>query len=229
MDVLGRKIFGKTLFYPGCVLKYKAKNILDNYEKILANLHVNYVKLDGIEQCCGLPVFSAGYAEDFKRVVDANMQVFNDQNISRIITVCSGCHTVFSEHYPRMKVEHVTLVIGREMNKLMPKKLPAELEEVTYFEPCKLGRKLNVHHEPRAILQHMGYTVKELGTKDKVMCCGAGGGLKMNSPKIANRIAQQLLAKVKTPKLVTACPNCYLHLKENATDVEVVELSELIV
>ncbi len=225
MDVLGRKIFGKTLFYPGCVLKYKAKNILENYEKILAHLHVSYVKLDGVEQCCGLPVLGAGYNEDFKRVVDANMQVFKDQNISRIITVCSGCSVVFSEHYPKMKVEHVTQVVGRELGKLMPKRLPTEFEEVTYFEPCKLG-KLSVHHEPRAILQHLGYAVREIG--GKAVCCGAGGGLKANSPRIANRIAQQLLAKVKTPKLVTACPSCYLHLKENApAGVEVVELSEL--
>ncbi|MFH0752784.1 MAG: (Fe-S)-binding protein [archaeon] len=225
MDVLGKKIFGKTLFYPGCILKYKAKKILQNYEEILGNLRVNYVRLHGIEQCCGSPVLSAGYTEDFKRVVDANMQVFKDQNISRIITVCSGCHVTFLEHYPNLKIEHVTQVIGGELNKLLPKRLPTELEEVTYFEPCKLGSKLNIHHEPRAILQRLGYAVKELD--GKASCCGAGGGLKMNSPNISNRIAQQLLAKVKTPKLVTACPNCYLHLKENATDVEVLELSEL--
>lgn len=230
MDVLGRKIFGKTLFFPGCVLKYKAKNLLENYEKILAQLGVSYIKLDGIEQCCGSPAFSAGYVEDYKRIVDANTQVFKDQGVSRIITVCPGCHSAFLDDYPGMKLEHITQVIAKNINKVMPKLLPTENEEVTYFDPCKLGRKLKVCHEPRAILQRLGYVVKEFErNRESGMCCGACGGLKLNSPKTANRIAQQLLAKVKTKKLITSCPNCYLHLKENAKGIEVLDLSELMV
>lgn len=229
MDVLGRKIFGKTLFFSGCILKYRARSLLENYERILAQLGVSYVRLDGIEQCCGLPASSAGYAEDFQRIVDANTQVFQDQNISRIITVCSGCHLAFQDSYPKFRLEHVTQVIERNLGKVMPKLLPTEHEEVTYFDPCKLGRKLKIFHEPRAILQHLGYQLVELKhNREDGMCCGAGGGLKSNSPRVANRIAQQLLSKVKTKKLVTACPNCYLHLKENAANVEVLDLSEVI-
>lgn len=230
MDVLGRKIFGKTLFYPGCLLKYKAKNLLDNYERILNNLGVNYVRLDGVEQCCGLPAFNAGYMDDFKRISDANMQLFEDQNVSKVVTVCSDCHVMFSKNYPSLKVEHVSQVIARYLSKVDVKLLPTENEEITYYDPCSLGRKSGIYHEPRVILQHLGYTVKELKqNREKGVCCGAGGGLKQNSPKIANRMAQIVLSKVKTRKLVTACPSCYLHLKENAKDIEVYELSELMV
>lgn len=230
MDVLGRKLFGKVLFFPGCTLKYKAKNLLENYEKVLNQIGVSYVKLDGIEQCCGMPALNAGYTEDYRRIVDANTQVFSDQNVSRIVTVCSGCHLTFRNDYSNLKLEHVTQVVAKNLNKLVPKILPTENEEVTYFDPCILGRKLGICHEPRAILQRLGYTVKELDrNRENGWCCGYGGGLKSNSPKTADKIAQQLLARVKTKKLVTSCPNCYLHLKENAKDVEVLELSELMV
>ena len=211
-------------------MKYKAKHLLDNYERILNDLGVSYVKLHGVEQCCGMPAFNAGYMDDYKRISDANMQLFEDQDVSRFVTVCPDCHVMFSQNYPSLKVEHVTQVIARHLNKVDVKLLPTENEEITYYDSCSLGRKSGIYHEPRAILQRLGYTVRELReNREKSVCCGAGGGLKQNSPKIANRMAQILLSKVRTRKLVTACPSCYLHLKENARDVEVYELSELMV
>ncbi len=228
MDILGRKLFGKTLFYPGCVLKHSAKNLLENYERILAQLGVSYVKLDGVERCCGLPALNAGYTDDFTAIVDSNTQVFKDQGVSRVITVCPECYFTFFNYYPKLKVEHVTQVIARNLDKVMPKAFAEEPEEITYYDPCYLGRKSGIYHEPREILQRLGYVVKELkDNRENAMCCGAGGGLKENSPKIANKIAQMLLSKVKTKRLVTVCPNCYLHLKKNAVDVQVLELSEL--
>ncbi len=230
MDVLGRKLFGKTLFYPGCFLKYKAQNLLENYEQILRKIGVSYTKLHGVEQCCGLPAFNAGYMEDYKRITDANMQLFQDQNVSKIVTACAECYYMFTKNYPLLKVEHVSQVIAKNMNKIDAKALPEGGEEVTYYDPCNLGRKSGIYHEPRAILQKLGYTVKEIReNREKSVCCGAGGVLKENAPKIANKMALILLSKVKTKKLVTSCPHCYLHLKENSKDIEVYELSELIV
>lgn len=228
MDILGRKLFGKTLLYPGCILKHTAKNLLENYEKILSQIGVSYVKLDGVERCCGLPALGAGYADDFTAIVDSNMQVFKDQGISRVITVCPGCHVTFSNHYQGLKVEHVTQVIAKNLGKVAPKTFEGDPEEITYHDPCNLGRKSGIYNEPRAILHHLGYTVKELSeNRENAMCCGACGGLCDNSPKIADKIAKMVLSKVKTRKLVTACPKCYLHFKKNAANVQVMDISEL--
>ena len=42
-------------------------------------------------------------------------------------------------------------------------------------------------------------------------------------------MAQSILKDVKTKKLITTCPNCYIHLKENSEDIEILELNEVLI
>jgi Fe-S oxidoreductase len=76
----------------------------------------------------------------------------------------------------------------------------------------------------------LGFKVIELEKNKKdSFCCGAGGGLKGNRPELANNIAKNILDNVKTKKLITTCPMCYAHFKENSKDIQVLELSEVLV
>ena len=66
-------------------------------------------------------------------------------------------------------------------------------------------------------------------TREDTSCCGAGGGLRNNAPKISSKIAKLRFKDVSTKKLITCCPMCYHHLKENAPkDVEVLEFSQVL-
>jgi Fe-S oxidoreductase len=63
------------------------------------------------------------------------------------------------------------------------------------------------------------------------ICCGAGGGLKNNHPEIANAAAKKRQTEIKlkgAQALVSTCPMCYKHFKENL-DIPVYELSELLI
>ena len=223
LDIFKR---GETVFYPGCLAKHNLKSIANNYIKILQKLNVNFVLLKDKEVCCGYPALSLGYRPEFEDLRLRNEEMFRKANIKKIITSCPSCYLTFKEYYKNFKVEHVTQVLSRYL-----KYLPVKYEEkITYYDPCILGRKEGIVNEPRAILESLGFEIQELEkNKENTMCCGAGGGLKNNLPQISKKIAKKLLSNVKTKKLITSCPLCYLHLKENSKDIEILELSQVLV
>ncbi len=216
---------GETLFYPGCLAKHNLKSVANNYITLLQKLGVNLILLKDEEVCCGYPALSLGYKPEFEDLRLKNMEIFRKHNVKKIITLCPSCYLTF-KNYEGMKVEHVTQTLAKYL-----RALPVKYEKkITYYDPCCLSRKGGVMSEPRAILKALGFEVVELeDCREKTMCCGAGGGMKHNLPSISNKIAKKILSKVKTKTLITSCPLCYAHLKENSSKVEVLELSQVLV
>ena len=90
---------------------------------------------------------------------------------------------------------------------------------------------MGVFDEPREIIKNLGYEIEEMElNKNNSFCCGGGGGVINNEPELAKKIAFDRINQAKKTKaefLCTACPLCYLHLKENSPDFEIKELSQL--
>lgn len=216
---------GETLFYPGCLAKHNLKSVANNYISVLQKLGVNLILLKDEEVCCGYPALSLGYRTEFEDLRLKNMEIFRKHNVKKIITSCPTCYLTF-KNYEGIKVEHVTQTLAKHL-----KRLPVKYDKkITYYDPCSLARKGKVINEPRAILEALGFELVELeNNKAWTMCCGAGGGLKNNVPAMSNKIAKKILSQVKTKTLVTSCPLCYLHLKENSKDIEILELSQVLV
>lgn len=203
------------LYYPGCFTKYKAKNVYSNYIQILQKLGIKFTLLEGT-LCCGGPILNGGYKEEFKEIINKNLEIFKEKKINKIITNCPLCANVFSKHY-NIPTEHITTTISKHLDQLPYK---YEDEEVTYFAPCYLKNRKTVGK----ILETLGFTLRKV----KKTCCGAGGNLKLNLPVLANKIGKSVLDKIATKKLIVSCPLCYKHLKENTKDIEILELSEVI-
>jgi len=214
----------RILYFPGCYSKYKLKDIASNYAKILSKLGIKF-EIANEEACCGSPLFNAGYQLDFQDIKNKNLEIFRSKKIDKIVTNCPSCYRVFIKLYG-LKTEHITQTLAKHL-----KKIPVKYEEeITYFDPCNLGRKSGIYEEPRLILESLGFDVKEMPqNRANGLCCGACGGLKENLPGLANKIAKEVLSKCKTKKLITCCPLCYLHLKENAKEVQVLELSQVLI
>lgn len=202
------------LYYPGCYTKYKVKNLYANYIQILQKLGIKFSLLEGTF-CCGGPVLYSGDKKEFEEIVNKNLEIFKEKKINKIITNCPLCAKMFSKYY-HIKAEHITTTISKHLNKL-----PYKYDElVTYFAPCNLKNKRTVEK----ILSALGFNLQKM----KKVCCGAGGNLKLNLPALSDKIAKNVLSKVSTKKLIVSCPLCYKHLKENTTDVEILDLSEVI-
>lgn len=214
---------GNVLYYPGCLTHFVLPDIEENYQKILTQLGVDFIFLPEFN-CCGSPVIHAGYRKDFEGLREKNAEFLKKYGVSKIITNCPACFRILSDC--GFNAEHVTQTIWKNIKKLKAK----HSGKITYHDPCHLGRHSGIYEEPRNILKAIGFEVIELpNCRENSMCCGGGAGLKTNYPELANEIAKGVVEQVKTKKMVTPCPLCYKHFKENASGIEVLEFSEVLI
>jgi len=234
-----KKVFeGKnTLYFPGCLTKYKLKDVMENYKKILGIMKIDFITLPN-EFCCGSPVFASGYDKDARELARKNLNLFKEHNIGKIITNCPACYKTLKDYKEMLpewdiEVEHITATILKFLENNKRKQIDLELgkEKITYHDPCYLGRYSGFYEEPRKILALLGYEVIEMKhNKKEALCCGGGGGLKANNPKLAADIAKKIWKEaenIKVSKIVSTCPLCFIHLGENS-QIEVEEFSKTI-
>ncbi len=238
MRIFEKILGGNILYYPGCLTKFVAKDLKEKYEKILRSFGIDFIELSEIEKCCGSPALKAGYIEDFKKLAEENLKIFKEHSVKKIITNCPACFMNLKKEYKKVlgekwniEVEHICQTLAKKIDDLRFKIQDFDRKAVTFHDPCHLGRQMGVYEEPREIIKKLGYEILEMELKRaESFCCGAGGGVKTNEPELANKIAKDRIEQAKktgAQVLVTCCPLCYLHLKENAKDIEVKELSEL--
>lgn len=229
---------GNILYYPGCLTKFVAKDLKKRYEKILKDLNIDFIKLEEIEKCCGSPALKAGYFDDFKKLAEENLKIFKEHSVKKIITNCPACFMVLKKYYKAylgekwdIEVEHISQTLAKNIKNLKSKTNNIK-RKITFHDPCHLARQMGIYEEPREIIKILGYELIEMElTKEESFCCGGGGGVKTNEPELAKKIAKDRIEQAKKTDaeiLCTACPLCYLHLKENAENIEIKELSELI-
>jgi len=218
--------FGNTLYYPGCLTKFVLPEIESNYKEILNKLGVDFIVIKD-EFCCGSPALKAGYKGDFEDLRKKNLEIFKKYGVKKIVCNCPTCAYMFRKYYG-IDAEHITRIIARS-KKINNYDIEYN-EEVSYHDPCHLGRYLKIYNEPRSILKKLKFKIKEMkNNRENSLCCGGGGGLKSNYPEMADKIAKQRLKQCKTEKLITTCPMCYINLKDNADKkVKVIELSEVL-
>lgn len=231
------KSSGNTLYYPGCLTKFVAKDILDNYKELLNNCGEDFIILEDKEVCCGSPVLNAGFPEDFKNLAEKNLQVFKEYNIKKIITGCPACFDMLNNKYREvlgeqwdLEVEHMTTYLLRKLRsgKL---KLPELKIKATYHDPCHLGRYGKIYEEPRELLKSLGIDLREMVlNREQAFCCGAGGGVQSNNKELAEKIAGERIEQAiatEAEYLITPCPMCTYNLRNGSgKKIKVVEFSQ---
>jgi len=215
---------GKILYYPGCMTKHYITPVFNNYKAVLSDFGIGFITLDELS-CCGSPLLSAGYAQDFEEVKKKNLGILKKQGVTKIITNCPHCYQIFKKQYC-FDTEHISQTLAEHKHKVSYK----NKEEIAYHDPCLLAKKNNIAAEPRSLIRQAGLKIIEPSkNKEKTFCCGAGGGLKQNYPALANKLAQERLRQLGGKKIVVSCPYCYAHLSENAGNKKtIIELSEFI-
>lgn len=235
---------GNLLYYPGCLSRFVATDIADNYRKILKDKGFEYIELEGEEVCCGSPVLKAGYRKDFEVLARKNLSVFEEYGVKTIVTSCPACSFILGVKYREILGDEWSLEVKHIVELLVDGSSDSKKSEtfgtgkkncgsVTYHDPCHLGKQRGIYEQPRFLIQEAGYRIKEMDFSGKnSFCCGGGGGLKSNNKELSNKIAQKRLEQARetgVDKLVTCCPLCYLHFRENAKKLKILELSEIII
>jgi len=220
------RVFGKTLYYPGCVNKFLAKDIQRRHEELLVKFKVDVVKYPELEVCCGRHALNYGFPDDFNELRRINSEMFKNQKISKIITGDPACYYTFKKHYEDIEVEHISQTILNNVKKLDRK---YEGQSITFFDPCNPYKLKELYDHPRQILEGVGIHVVNLDPcREQSLCCGKA--LQHISPKVGKAMAEAVLKEVKTKKLITTSTDCYLQFKENNPQgIQIMEFTEVLV
>jgi Fe-S oxidoreductase len=239
---------GKTeyLFYAGCAGAFDPRNrqTTVSMAKILDKSGVSWGTLGRDEQCCGDSVRRLGNEYVFDKMAKANVKMFSDKKVTKIITQCPHCYNTLKNDYKQYganyEVVHHTDLINTLLKEGKLKLKSAEgLGTIVYHDSCYLGRYNGIYEAPRSVITAAtGKAPTEMERhKDKGFCCGAGGGrmwMEEHEGKLINveRVEQALEKKPDT--VCVACPYCMtmfddgLKDKEASDKVQVLDLAEIV-
>ena len=171
------------LFYVGCVGSYdeRAKKIAQAVSNLLLKAGLSIGILGEKETCDGNEVRALGEAGLFEYLARQNIESFRDLNVKKVITLDPHAFNVFKNDYPGLggefEVYHYTQVLAPliQAGKIPLKECNAN---VTYHDPCYLGRHNGEYNAPRTILKAVpGLELLEMERNgENAFCCGGGGG-----------------------------------------------------
>jgi len=217
----------EVLYYPGCTASYDPiiQPVAGWVTEVLSRAGVDFGILGKNEICCGSTVLRVGDVSSFRKIRARNMESLNSTKAKVIVTACSGCFSTLRHEYADglgATVKHIvefTDDLIREGRLTFSKALDLD---VTYHDPCHVGRYCDVYEPPRNILRALpGVRFTEMERiREWSWCCGAGGGCRTAFPEeIAGFAAEKRLEEAfdtGAKTLVTACPFCEQNLGERA-------------
>ncbi|MDQ2870039.1 MAG: heterodisulfide reductase-related iron-sulfur binding cluster [Acidobacteriota bacterium] len=208
-----------VLFWVGCAGSYedRAKKVSRALVDLLTSAGVRFAILGTEETCNGDSARRMGNEYLFQILAQQNVETMNGYGVKKIVTNCPHCFNVIKNEYPpfggRYEVLHGTELVSSLIAEGRIRLENRIDESITFHDPCYLGRYNDVYDAPRQILEAIpGLRLQELArTKQKGLCCGAGGGRMWMEEKIGTRINQarmQEIAEAKTDSVGVSCPFC---------------------
>jgi Fe-S oxidoreductase len=218
----GKKV--DYLYYVGCAGSYDASNqkVVQDTVKLLKKAGVSFAVMGKTEKCNGDPIRRFGDEYSFYEIAIENIANMNQYDFGKVVTHCPHCLHTIGKEYAKFEdgafetVHHTELLADLlRSGKLKPEKKVEE--NLTFHDPCYLGRHHGEYNAPREILEASGVQVKEMDkTKDTALCCGMGGGNMWYEVEAGKDLAGERLAHVgekKVEKLATACSFCMINFK----------------
>lgn len=231
------------LFWVGCAGAFedRAKKTTRAVATLLHEAGVNYAILGEGETCTGDPARRIGNEFVFQMLAQQNVETLQEANVKKIVATCPHCFNTLGNEYEQLglKVEvvHHTQLLAHLVaeGKLTPVEKIAG--DVTYHDPCYLGRHNRVFDAPREVLGSAATVVEMPRNSERSFCCGAGGARMWMEEKIGKRInvertEEALATGAKT--IAVGCPFCYTMIGDGLTgkgeqdNVEVVDVATVL-
>ncbi|MFD7848098.1 heterodisulfide reductase-related iron-sulfur binding cluster, partial [Nocardia sp. NPDC059764] len=246
------------LFWVGCAGAYedRAKKTTKAVAELLATAGTKFMVLGQEETCTGDSARRAGNEFLFQQLAMQNIELLNsvfegvEQAKKKIVVTCAHCFNALNNEYPQVggtyEVVHHTQLLNRLVRGKQLVPVSPVAQNVTYHDPCYLGRHNKIYNAPRELMEASGSTLVEMPRHaERSMCCGAGGARMWMEEQLGKRInidrvdeALDTLKGGNEPSMIaTGCPFCRVMLTDGVTarkdggevgqGVEVVDVAQL--
>jgi Fe-S oxidoreductase len=215
------------LWWVGCApaTDARAQKTAQALAKVLNAASVNFAVLGKMERCTGDSARRAGNEALFFELATGNVEMLNEVAPKRIVTTCPHCLHTLKNEYPAFggnyEVIHHTQLIDELYKAGKLKSYPATRADVTFHDPCYLGRHNQVYAAPREVLHSAGASLTELPRHgNNSFCCGAGGAQMWKEEEHGtdrvneNRFAEAMATGKNT--LAVGCPFCLTMMTDAA-------------
>ena len=235
-----------VLYWAGCSGAYdsRGREISQSVAKILNEAKIDYACLGNEETCTGDSARRIGNEYLFQTMAEQNKETFEQYNFKKIVTQCPHCFTTLKNDYAEMGIEldvvHHSQYIDELINEKKIEPKPYLDEDITFHDPCYLGRHNGEYDAPRKVLQSVlkEGSIKEMEqSKSDSFCCGAGGGNMWYEIKTGERINQHRVNQAvdtEAKTIAAACNFCNIMLEDgvkttgNEENIRVVDIAEMV-
>lgn len=208
-----------VLFWVGCAGAYDeaGQKTSRALAKLLDAAGVRYAILGAEETCTGDSARRLGNEYLFQTLAAANVETLNRYNVKKIVTNCPHCLNTLLHEYPDFGGSYEVVHGAQLVAQLLAEgrlSFTREVKQVlSYHDPCYLGRTNGEYEAPRQVLRAIpGLELREAElSREKAMCCGAGGGRMWLEEKLGERINQTRVHQLQScgaQDVAVACPFC---------------------
>ena len=226
------------LFWVGCAGAYedRAKKTTKAVAELLAVAGVKYLVLGEGETCNGDSARRSGNEFLFQQLAAQNVETLNDlfegvERVDRkIVVTCPHCFNTLGREYPQLGGNYTVLHHTQLLNRLIRDKklvpvasVNGEGGDITYHDPCYLGRHNKVYDAPRELIGASGAKLTEMPRHaDRGLCCGAGGARMWMEEHIGKRVNTERTEEALdtgASKIATGCPFCRVMMTDGVDEV----------
>jgi Fe-S oxidoreductase len=222
------------LFWVGCAGAYddKAKKTTKAVAELLSIAGVKYLVLGTGETCNGDSARRSGNEFLFQQLAQQAVETLDGlfegvETVDRkIVVTCPHCFNTIGKEYRQLGSNYTVLHHTQLLNRLVRDKRLVPVspvsQDITYHDPCYLGRHNKVYEAPRELIGASGAKFTEMPRHaERSFCCGAGGARMWMEEHIGKRInherVDEALATGATT-VATACPFCRVMVTDGVND-----------
>ncbi|BAF60412.1 MAG: (Fe-S)-binding protein [Pelotomaculum sp.] len=216
--------------FTGCLGNYVYPQTSAAAVDILSKSGFNVV-IPRAQHCCGAPLSLNGVVDAAEALARSHADLFFSLAADIIVTICGTCGESFKKKYPELlsgspSYSHKAKIIAARTCDIAQVACEYTLNgrsrlkelnmDVTYHEPCHLGRGMGVSKEPVQIIQSIpGVNFRPL--KEPARCCGNAGSFNITHYGLSLRILKHKLADIESTgagAVITGCSACRMQLAD---------------
>lgn len=241
------------LFWVGCAGAYddKAKKTTKAVAELLAIAGVKYLVLGTGESCNGDSARRSGNEFLFQQLAQQAVETLDGvfegvETVDRkIVVTCPHCFNTLGKEYRQLGANYTVLHHTQLLNRLVrdQKLVPVTpvSQDITYHDPCYLGRHNKVYEAPRELIGFAGANLTEMPRHaERSFCCGAGGARMWMEEHIGKRINHERVDEAlatNAATIATGCPFCRVMVTDGVNDrqeeagrsgVEVLDVAQIL-